>query len=538
MSDTQSAAGSGVSSPWKNGFFLLFIGASFVSNVGTWLFAVAAGWLMTDLNGSGLSVGLVQTATLLPLVFLAVPGGALGDLINRRKVLLVCQTVLIVVNLVFAYLVMIDAASVGLLLLFTFFNGCGAAIAGPLMTAVIPQLVNRQQLSTAMSINGIAFNASRAVGPILAGWLITAVSIDLPFWIDGVSFAAVVAAVWFWRDDRDVRDNVQPRVFQLALMDSMRFVRYTPALYNSILRGGLFYFGAGALWALLPLVAKDQLGGEADIYGYLVGAAGGGAVISGLVYDRVNALAGGSNRLTVGSSILMGVSLIGLGLSDTVTLGLVAAGVAGACWQLCFTSLITSTQYALPKWFGGRGMAYFFMSMGVSLAVGSALWGWLADLTSLPISHFAAAGTCILLAPLALRYPLDQARDADLDAFTRYPQFDVDLPEESDPGGLLLVRNTYDVPEQYRAEAVKRLMRLRNSRYRSGAVRWHLFRPVDAACEHELYEYYSEVLWTVTERHDQRITKEDEKKLHAFSDWLKEVGGSCARTQFREETAA
>ena len=515
-------------SPWKNGFFLLFIFASFVSNTGTWLFNVAAGWLMTDMGSSDLEVSLVQTATLLPLVLFALPAGALGDLTDRRRLLLVSQSVLIVVNAIFAYLVMIDAASVGWLLFFTFLNGVGAAFAGPLLSAVIPQLVPRDQLSTAMSIGGISFNLSRAVGPILGGWLLTTMSTDWPFWIDAASFIAVVAVIYFWRDDRQLKREVPPRVLQLAMADSLRFLRFTPALYNSILRACLFFFGAGALWALLPVIAKQSLGGEADLYGYLVGAAGIGAVVSGLAYDRIATAAGGAQRLVVGTSVGMGLSLVALGMTGTVWAALLAAGAAGICWQLSFTALITSTQYALPKWFGVRGMAYYFMAMGLSLAVGSALWGWLSDLTSIPVSLYAAAGTCLLLAPLGLRFPLNQAEGADLEAFTRYPQARIDLNPEDDPGGLVLIKNVYTVQEDRRAATAKRLLRLRNKRYRSGVVRWHLFRPADTPTE--LHEYYSEIAWTVMHRHDQRITKEDEAAFAAFNNWLEQSGGSCEQT--------
>ena len=215
-------------SPWQNPFFLLFVFATFVSNTGTWLFNVAAGWLMTDLGGTALSVSLVQTANLLPLVLLAVPAGTLGDLGDRRKILLTAQGVLIGVNAVFAYMVQVEMVTPGWLLLFTLLNGVGAAVSGPLLTAVIPQMVSRDNLSTAMSIGGISFNSARALGPILCGYLITSYSMALPFWIDAVSFAAVAGVIWFWSDDRHRDGELPPRVFQFAMGDSVRFLRYTP----------------------------------------------------------------------------------------------------------------------------------------------------------------------------------------------------------------------------------------------------------------------------------------------------------------------
>ena len=523
-------------SPWRNAFFLLFVGAAFVSNTGTWLFNVAAGWLMTDLGGSALSVSLVQTANLLPLVLLAVPAGTLGDLGDRRRILLITQSALIAVNAVFAYLVQGELATAGWLLVFTLLNGIGAAISGPLITAVIPQLVARDRLTTAMSIGGISFNSARAIGPILCGWLITAYGMSLPFWIDAASFAAVVAVIFFWSDDRHRDGNMPPRVFQFAMGDSLRFLRYTPALYNSVLRAILFFLGAGALWALLPLVAKEQLGGDASLYGYLVGAVGIGAVISGLVYDQVAAWIGGSNRLTVIVSVLFGGCLVGLALAPAPVWAYPACALAGVCWQLAFTSLISSAQYALPKWFGVRGMAYYFMAMGLSLALGSALWGWLSDAFSLAAAHFVAAGVCLVTAFVGRRFPLDQAKGADLEAFTQYPELHVPAGEGEDPGGMLLIRNCYKIDPKHAEELRKRLLKLRNKRYRSGSLRWHLYQPLEANGTATIVESYAEIKYTALHRHDERITQVDSEALEEFSTWLEAAGGQCSQEVLKEVT--
>lgn len=521
-------------SPWRNAFFLLFIFAAFVSNTGTWLFNVAAGWLMTDLGGSALSVSLVQTANLLPLVLLAVPAGTLGDLADRRKILLISQTALIGVNLLFAYLVQAELVTVGWLLTFTLFNGIGTAVAAPLLTAIIPQLVSRDRLSTAMAIGGISFNSARAIGPILCGWLITTYSMALPFWIDGASFAAVVLVMFFWSDDRHRDEHLGARVFQFAMGDSLRFLRYTPALYNSVLRAVLFFMGAGALWALLPLVAKEQLDGDAGLYGYLVGAVGVGAVLSGVAYDHVAGWVGDSNRLTLVVTVLFGGCLVGLALAPSEWWAYPACFLSGICWQLAFTSLISSAQYALPKWFGVRGMAYYFMAMGLSLSLGSAAWGWLADMFSLSVAHFVAAGTCVATALIGRRFPLDQAKGADLEAFTKYPQLSIPANEGEDPGGMLLIRNHYQIDADKADELRRRLLRLRNKRYRSGALRWHLYQPLEQNGATTIVESYAEIKYTAIERHDERITQADQEALKEFQEWLDKEGGKCEREVLEE----
>ncbi|CAH0998893.1 Enterobactin exporter EntS [Neolewinella maritima] len=514
--------------PLKNTYFLLFVFATFVSNVGTWLFAIAAGWLMTDLGSSALSVSLVQTAALLPMLLLAVPAGTVGDLFDRRRVVIYSQLFLIVNTLTFAYLVYLELASVNLLLLFTLLNGAGAAFARPVLSAIIPQLVERDELRTAMAAASISFNLSRAVGPVLAGILIARFSIDLPFWIDGLSFAAVVAVIYFWRQDKDEADTLPREPLGLAMMDSIRFLRYTPALYNSVLRSLVFFVSAGALWALLPLVAKERLGGGADLYGYLVGAAGLGAVVAGLVSNWLTDRFG-SNHLTVAVSIVLGVGLAALGYTTRTEIALAAAFVCGMCWQSAFTSLITSAQYALPKWFGARGMAYFIMAMSGAIALGSAVWGWLADVTSIEMAHYLAAGTGAILAPLGLRFQLDQAEQADLRAVSDTTCIP---PEDEQHSGWVMTRIHYRLGQADPREAAGRIQSLKPKRYRAGALRWGLYR--EAGRQDELIEAFMEASWSQLQRHARHVTREDEGQVRAFEEWLRAQGGSVERQLLEE----
>ena len=515
--------------PLKNTFFLLFVFATFVSNVGTWLFAIAAGWLMTDLGSSALSVSLVQTAALLPMLLLAIPAGTVGDLFDRRRVVIFSQLFLIVNTLVFAYLVYLEVASVTLLLLFTALNGVGAAFARPVLSAIIPQVVEREDLRTAMAAASISFNLSRAVGPVLAGILIARFTIDLPFWIDGLSFAAVVLVIYWWKQDKSDEESLPREPLGLAMVDSIRFLRYTPALYNSVLRSVVFFVSAGALWALLPLVAKERLGGGADLYGYLVGAAGLGAVLAGLISnwftDRF-----GSNHLTVGVSVVLGVGLAALGYTTRPEIALGASLLCGMCWQSAFTNLITSTQYALPKWFGARGMAYFIMAMSGAIALGSALWGWLADALSIEIAHYLAAGTSVVLAPLGLLFQLDQAEDADLRAVSDTTTYTP--PSDTENSGWVMTRIHYQLGEADIKEAADRIRSLKPKRYRAGALRWGLYR--HAGKQDELIEAFMEANWSQLRLHARHVTREDDGQVRAFEEWLTKQGGSVERQLLEE----
>jgi MFS family permease len=515
--------------PLKNTIFLLFVVASFISNVGTWLFNVGAGWLMTELGSTAFSVSLVQTATLGPMLLLGLLAGAMGDLFDRRRIILFSQAFLVVNTLVFAYLVYLEAATVGWLLFFTLLNGVGAAFARPVMSAIIPQMVGRKALRLAMSANSISFNLSRAVGPIMGGWLITTYSIDWPFWVDGVSFAAVILVVYFWRNDQKASAALQKPTagnVKLAIGDSLRFLRYTPALNNSIIRSVVFFFSAGALWALLPLVAKEKLGGGADLYGFLLGAAGFAAVIAGFFVNRITEWVG-ANRVVVGASIGLGAGLAALGLATSPPLALAGSAIAGFCWQLSFTNLITSSQYALPKWFGARGMSYFIMAMSGSLAIGSALWGFLADLTSLDVAHYLAAGLAVICVPLGSRFPLDQAKDADLRAISEddEPLYSV-VSDPRPEGGWMRIRIHYQIGNADREEVIRRLRQLKPKRYRAGGLYWGVFQTEEKS---KLIESFLELSWGTKVAQITHMTREDRNSIEAFHRWLEEQGGEFSR---------
>ncbi|WP_116126245.1 MFS transporter [Lewinella sp. IMCC34183] len=501
----------------------LFVTATLVSNIGTWLFTVGSSWLMTELDGSALMVSLVQTATMVPLFLFALPAGALGDVFDRRRSLLITQAFLIVSTAVFAWIVMTDRATVFLLLLFTFFNGLGAAFARPMMAAIIPQLVSKDLLRTAVNLGGISFNLSRAIGPALGGYLITRYTLSLPYWVDAVSFLTVLVYIWYWNDDRENLEAGRQPPLTLAMADAVRFYRHSPALRHSTLRALSFFFAASALWALLPLIARDRLSGAADLYGYLVGAAGAGAVLGGLLLSKTSWNVE-ANRLIWLAGAVMAAGLAVLGFSYSVPLSFAAVLACGASWQAGYTTLMTSTQYALPRWFGARGMAFYLMATSACLAVGSAAWGWIADLTTLSISHYAAAGTLLLLLLLGRRLQLDQARESDLSA--AHPLFTVEYASGEQEAHVRLLRTTYTFPPDLREPLEKRLDDLEGSRYRSGALRRQISRYPDAPRIEEDVWLILDAPYTPARL---QTTRHDADLQDSFEHWLAENGAEWRR---------
>ncbi|MGB3800077.1 MAG: MFS transporter [Lewinella sp.] len=501
----------------------LFVTATLVSNIGTWLFTVGSSWLMTELDGSALMVSLVQTATMVPLFLFALPAGALGDVYDRRLNLLISQGLLILSTAIFAWIVYAGQATVPLLLLFTFFNGLGAAFSRPLMSAIIPQLVAKPLLRSAVNLGGISFNLSRAIGPVLGGYLITRYTLDLPYWVDAVSFLTVWVYIWFWRDDRENLEYGRQPPLQLAMADAVRFYRHSPPLRDSTLRAVSFFFSASALFALLPLIARERLSGEADLYGYLVGAVGAGAVAGGVllggVTRRLNA-----NRMIFLAGAVMSAGLAVLGWSTSVPLSFAAVLACGAAWQTGYTTVMTSTQYSLPRWFGARGLAFYLMSTAACLAIGSAVWGWLADLTTLAISHYAAAGSLLLLTFLSRRLRLDQASLFDLTAGD--PLFSEQAASDTVAPAPRLMRTTYTFPAHLREPLLDRLTELDGSRYRSGALRRRIVEDPDA---NRIDEEVWLILGTPYARVRMQTTRHDADMQQEFEVWLNDNGGAWKR---------
>ena len=241
------------------------------------MYSAASGWLMTDLNPDPFIVSMVQVATTLPMFLFALPAGALADIVDRRKFLIVAEVLYTTVAAIFAAIVWFGAATPGNLLLFTFLMGVGGALTAPVWQSIVPQLVPRQDLSPAVAANSVGVNVSRAVGPALGGVMVARIGIAAPFWFNAVSNLAVVGALLWWHPpEKGARLPVER--FGSAIRIGFRHARNNPHLRATLIRAAAFFLFASAYWALLPLVVRTQIAGGPDLYGYLLAAIGVAAV--------------------------------------------------------------------------------------------------------------------------------------------------------------------------------------------------------------------------------------------------------------------
>jgi MFS family permease len=444
-----------------------------VSDIGAFMQGVGAAWLMVSLGAGPLNVALIQTATTLPFFLLVLPAGALGDIADRRRLILATESWMLAAAVALTVFTFLGWMSPWLLLALTFVLSAGDAVEAPAWRALLPELVEPQDLAAGSALNGIEFNLARAVGPALAGLLIAAAGVGTAFLVNALSFLGVIVVVARWK--RPTRRRTAPsETLGGATVAALRYVRHSPGIRTLLLWTGCVMFFASSLMALLPSVAH-RLHGSPLGYGFLLAFFGSGAVLGALVMPRLRARLSAAGVLTTALAVLSG-TLLATGLLQSLGVLCACMAIGGSAWILLISTLNTMIQQSAPSWARARVLAVFLLVSQGSVALGSVVWGFAAELRGLAFTFLlASAGTA---ASILLRL------------FARLPHVDVDLspwvhwnaptPAEGldyDPDdGPVLVTIEYRVdPDQAAAflNAVHRLGRLRR---RDGASRWGVFR--------------------------------------------------------------
>jgi MFS family permease len=502
------AAGNRPASPWiafRYMTFTLVWTATVVANIGTWMYNAASGWLMTSLNPDPLTVSLVQVASSLPMFLFALPAGALADIVDKRRFLIASEIVITAIAAMSAVLVWLDLINPSILLLFTFLLGAGAAFTAPAWQSIVPQLVPKQELAAAVASNGVGINISRAIGPALGGVVIGALGITAPFWINALSNLGVIGALLWWRPTSSQTARLPPERLASAMVIGFRHVRYNPDLRATLIRAVAFFFFASAYWALLPLVARDQIAGGPELYGILLGAIGMGAVVGAFALPWMKTTLG-PDRLVAAGTLGTALCLLLLGVARHSAVGLAACAIAGVSWIAVLASLNVSVQVSLPDWVRGRGLAMFVTVFFGAMTAGSALWGQLASGLGLPLAHFVAALGAILGIAVTWPWKLQSGVGVDLAPSMHWPAPVLAIDAEPDRGPVLVTIEYRIDPEKSDAflTAVRDLGRQRR---RDGAYAWDVFE--DAAEKGRFLETFMVASWLEHLRQHQRVTNAD-----------------------------
>ena len=489
--------------------------AQVVSNLGTWMQTVAAQWLIVSASGSVALVSLVQTASTLPVVLLAAPAGVLADVLDRRRVLVGVQLVMVGVAAVLAVMTFIGGVTPGVLLGFTFLLGCGAAFITPAWQAIQPELVPRTQLPQASALGAVNMNVARAIGPALGGALVAAAGAGWVFGLNALSFLVVAGAVASWRRQA-VPDPVGRERMVAALRSGARYVRHSPAMRRILIQSLLFVPAASALWALLPVVASQQLGLSADGYGLLLGALGVGAVAGAVVLPTVRARLSVNALLTVAFAVYAG-TLVGIALLHSLLMAVLVLAVAGGGWIAVLSTLNATAQVMLPGWVRARALSYYLVALMGGQALGGVVWGIVAERAGVRRTLLVAAALLAVATVAGRRFPLYDAARLDPTPSAHWPTQPVADTVDPDAGPVLVVIGYVVRPGEGDAFATAMTV-VSRARRRTGARRWELFR--DPAEPDRFLESFTVPTWGEHNRqHAGRLTVSDrrnEEKARSF----------------------
>ncbi|MEL6574359.1 MAG: MFS transporter [Pseudomonadota bacterium] len=503
---TRPATPAGPMAPFRHRAFTLLWLATVASNIGTWMHDVGAGWLMTELAPSPMMVAAVQAATTLPIFLFALLAGAVADIVDRRQLLIRVNALMGVAALAMAVLVQFGLMTPWLLLLFTFLFGTGAAFIAPAWQAVVPKLVPREDLSSAIALNSMGINVSRAIGPALAGFLIVAAGIAAPFLVNALSVVGIIAALVWWRPAAPEPARLPPEHITGAMVTGIRYAANSPALKATLIRAAAFFVFASAFWAMLPLITREVLDGGPTLYGLLMAAVGAGAVGGALVLPKIKGRLGPDGTVAAGTAGTALVMLIMATVPNQIA-ALAAAALAGLSWIAVLSSLNVSAQTALPDWVRARGLSVFLTVFFGAMSLGSLAWGQVASLAGIPTALIAAAIGAVVMIPLTRRAHLQMGAALDLAPSMHWPE--PILATDSPPDGPVMIQIAYDVRPGEEGAFTAAMQGLAASRRRGGGYRWSLMR--DAAEPRRFTETWWEASWLDHQRQHSRVSKDDQK---------------------------
>lgn len=460
-------AAPGAFAPFRERAFLILWLATVAANTGTWMRDTASGWLMTSLSPSPTLVALVQAATTLPVFLLALPAGALADIVDRRRLMIAIQIGLALVSIALGLLSWRGGMTPEILLGLTFCGGVGAALASPAWQSVVPQLVSRPLMRPAIALNSLGINISRAIGPAVGGALIATLGVAVAYFADVISYVLIILALWWWKPaPRSPRD---PEQLVEAMKSGLRFALFHPDLQRVLLRAFLFFVAASCYWALLPLIVRQQLQGDATVYGLAMAAIGAGAIAGALLLPRLRRRLS-ANATVLAGALLTAAAVAGLAMARTPAQGIALLLFAGAAWIAVLTTLNATAQAVLPDWVRGRGLALYLTVFFGAMTLGSAGWGQLATHADLATALTIAAAATALIGLVAHRWTLP-AGEADLTPSMHWPEPAVSEDVHA-AGGPVMVRITYSVPRAEHARFHKAIRPLGRIRRRDGAYAW------------------------------------------------------------------
>jgi len=498
-------------SPFHHKPFAVIWQATLVSNIGSWMYSAACGWLMTSLAPAPVMVSLVQVAATLPVFLLAIPAGAMVDIVDKRRFLIVGEVLIALGGCVFAALVWLGWVTAWTLLVFAFLVAAGEALTAPGWEAVVSLLVPKRDLPMAVAVNSVGVNISRAVGPALGGALLGAFGVSAPFVLNAVSNLGVIGALAWWPEPARAKSKLPPEHFASAVITGVRHARYNRHLIATLIRAAGFFVFASAYWALLPLVARLQVRGGPTVYGALLGGIGVSAVLAAPLLPRLRGWLG-AEGLSAAGALGSSIATALFGFAHSFPLAFAASLAAGSSWIASVSNLNVSAQIALPEWVRGRGLAVYITMMAGALSLGSVIWGAVAARFGVSTALWAAGAGGGLAVVLLRRWRLQTATGVDLTPAMSWPT--PASATDINPGrGPVLVTIDYRIDPANRQAFLESITRAGRERCRDGAYSWRVFEDPDD--DSRFVETFLSDSWADHLRQHERVTKADQAQEDA-----------------------
>lgn len=491
----------GTFAPFRNRDFTVYWVAGLFSNVGWMIQMVGASWLMIALDGTPNMVALVQTSFALPMILFSLPAGAAADAFGRRATVVSAQSWLLTFSVALAILAYLGVLGPWSLLVFTFLIGTGKAVTNPGWQTMVAEIVTRKDVPAAVSLNSIGINIARTTGPAIGGVLVAMVGAFAAFVVNAVVNLGVIVVASRWKRAAS-EAQLPPERVAAAMVDGLRYVALSPNLLRLTLRGFVFNFAGTSVMALLPLIARDIVGGGPEVYGMLFGSFGVGGLSGAVAASRLR------QRLTVEGMARIGfvvsaVSAVGIAFGTILPIAILGVGMAGASWLLVLATFNTYVQLASPRWVLGRCQALLQTANFSGVAVGGIVWGQFAAGLDTPSALLISAAALTLGAMIGL---VSKIKDFDTGGLQsnpdwRAPEFALDILPKSGP---IVTTLEYRIPE----DRVPRFLQLMQDRWRrrrrDGVRSWSLSR--DLMDPEVWFERFETPTWLDSMRHHSRRT--------------------------------
>jgi MFS family permease len=494
--------------------------ASIVSNLGGWMQDTAGTWLMTVLTTSPLLIALMQTAASLPVVILGLLAGATADIFDRRRLLIFWQAWMLVAVAILSVLTFFDIISPWILLILTFLLNIGAAMNSPAWQAIVPEVIPRPQLPDAISLNSAGFNLARALGPALGGLAIAlfakattgAASV---FLLNSLSFVGVILVLYHWQRNPLFKSALPAERIQGSMRAGIRYIRYAPMLQASFVRTLIFTLFVSAVWALLAVVAKNDLRQGAMGYGILNGSMGFGAVIGATLLPRIRRILSADSIIASATGVFV-ATLVVLAMVKIPLIIIAMLIAAGFAWTSAMSTLNLSVQVSVPAWVQARALGAYQMIFSGGMALGGVIWGFIAEHVSTSKSLLCAAVGLAVTLPLSMRFHVLRGVQPDFTPHLYTKPAPTLATEREDSDGPVRISIDYYIDTRDYPAFIKAIYKMRAVRLRDGAIRWGVYQ--DASDPAHLNETFITESWLEYLRQRERLTTSDVAiREHLFS---------------------